>query len=126
MTKYLFPLLFAILGACAQLGGSPVDTFNKKVAAGYTTIQVISEGSTSALKSGVLKKTDAENVVVTMKASMQGLMVAQQLHLDACPLRPQVETPDPTCQAPAAEAKLAATTAILTALQAYLATQGVK
>lgn len=126
MTKYLFPFLFAILGACAQLGMSPADTFGKKVAAGYTVVRSIAEASSSSLAASALKKEDAANVVVTLRAAMSGLLVAQQLHLDACPLRPKLETPEPSCQAPAADAKLAATTAILTTLQAYLAAQGVK
>jgi len=115
-----------LLDGCAQLGTPPVDTFNKRAAVAYATVQTVAEGAVAAYTAGKLSDSDRTNVVTTGRAAVQGIMVAQTLHLQACPLRPQVETPDPACTAPAADAKLTATLAVLSALQAYLATQGVK
>jgi hypothetical protein len=119
-------IFVTVLAACAQLGTPPVDTFNKRVAVAYATVQTVAEGATAAYTAGKLSDSDRTNVVTTGRAAVQGIMVAQTLHLQACPLRPQIETPDPACTAPAADAKLTATLAVLSALQAYLATQGVK
>jgi len=126
MKKVAYLLFAAILAACAQFGTPPVDTFNKRVAVAYATVQTVADGALSAYKAGKLSDSDRTNVVTTGRAAVQGIMVAQNLHLQACPLRPQVETPDPACSAPAADAKLTATLAVLSALQAYLATQEVK
>lgn len=119
-------LLAALMLGCATLGMAPLDTFEKRVAGANTTVQVIAESAANGLASGALREKDAANVVVTMRASLQAIQVAQEIYYGACPLRPTVETPDPACTVPAADAKLKATLAILTALQAYLATQGVK
>lgn len=126
MTLFSAFVVLAVLAACAQLGLQTPDTFEKKAAAAIVTVQTVAESATAALVAGKLSKTDAENVVSTGRASLQAIMVAQQLYYAACPLRAQIETSDPACKAPAAENKLAATLVILTTLQSYLATQGVK
>ena len=99
----------ALLGACAQLGMQSPDTFNKRVAAAYVTVQTVADGATAALTAGKLSKSDATNVVTTGRTALQAIDVAAQLH---------------STNPKAGEDKLAATLAILTALQGYLATQG--
>lgn len=115
MKKLLFAVLAlhaaALISACTALGMQQPDTFNKKVAAAYTTVQTVADSATAALKVGKLAQNDAVNVVATGKAAITALDVATSMHAT-----------DPA----GAENKLAATLAILTALQGYLATQGVK
>lgn len=119
----LLAILFmaAISTGCAQLGLQP-DTFNKKMAAGYATVAAVSDSARIAYASGKLSEKDRTNVVSTARAGVEGLDLAQSIYASTCP----AGSP-PTCEAPAANAKLTATLAILTALQAYLAThQGAK
>lgn len=108
-------LLFA---ACAQLGLQTPQTFDQKLAAGYVTVQTVAETATAAYTAGKLKEADRTNVVTTTRAAITGLDLAKTTRDALCP-----PAAGPTCTAPAADAKLAATMAILTALQAYLATQ---
>lgn len=126
MKKLILFATVAVLAACTALGGAPADTFMKRSAAAALTVQTVAETATAALKAGKLSKGDAENVVTTGRVALDGIRVAQMLYLSACPLLPKVETSDPKCTAPAAENKLSAMLTILTALQSYVATQGVK
>lgn len=105
-------LIAAALSACASLGMQTPDTFNKRVAAAYLTVQTIAETATAAVNTGKLSKADAANVVTTSRAALAAIGVASGLYAT----NPQ-----------AGEDKLAATLAILVALQSYVATQqGVK
>lgn len=104
-------LCLALLVGCASLGMQAPDTFNKKVAAAVTTVQTVADSAAAALAAGKLSKSDATNVVTTARAALNAIDVAEGLH-----------STDPK----AADDKLAATLAILQALSAYLAAQGVK
>jgi hypothetical protein len=99
------------LTACAQLGMQPADTFNKRVAAAYTTVQTVADAAAAGVKAGKISPADQANVVATARQSVAAITVAENIHSS----NPQ-----------AGEDKLAATLAILTALQQYLATQGAK
>lgn len=100
----VFLLVFA-LAACAQLGLQSPDTFNKKMVAAYATVQTLAETANTAYQADKLSDTDASNVMKTVNASMAALKTAAVLH-----------DTDPA----GADTKLAATLAILTALQAYI------
>jgi hypothetical protein len=102
-------LLLAFISACAS--NAAPDTFNKRIAAAYVTVNAVADSATAALTAGKITKADATNVVTTTRAALQAIDVANAIHAN----NPQ-----------AGEDKLAATLAVLTALQAYLATQGVK
>ena len=102
-------LLLAFIAACAT--ATTPDTFNKKVAAAYITVETVADTANAALKAGKISKDDAANVVATSRAALQAIDVAKIVY---------------TSNAQAGEDKLAAALAVLTALQAYLATQGVK
>ena len=102
-------MLIAFIAACTT--ATTPDTFNKRVAAGYVAVQTVADSATTALKAGKLSPADATNVSTTAKSVLQALDVATTLH---------------AANAAAGEDKLAAALAILTALQTYLATQGVK
>lgn len=124
--KYLLTMAVAfMLTACASLGVPPADTFNKRAAAAYTSIDTVAAGAAAALQAGQLSKSDAENVSATAKTGLAALKVATDLQLAACPPGPDGKQVV-GCSAPLAEQKLSATLAILTALQGYLATKGVK
>ncbi len=96
------------LAACA--GMAQPDTFNKKAAAAYVTVQTVAESANTAYKAGKISKDDAANVVATGRATIQAIEVAAVIHQG----NPK-----------AGEDKLAAALAVLQALQAYLAAQGV-
>lgn len=108
---FLASLVLATLTACAAIGIAPTDTFNKRTAAAYATVQTIADAATAGLKAGKLSTADATNVVTTGRTALAAIGVAENLHAT----NPQ-----------GGEDKLAATLAILTALQTYLATQGAK
>lgn len=102
-------LLLAFITACAS--NAQPDTFNKKVATAYLAVNTVADTATAALKAGKLSKDDATNVVTTSRAALQAIDVANVIYAS---------------NQQAGEDKLAAALAVLTALQAYLATQGVK
>lgn len=110
--EFMFTALVILaIAACANLGMQQPDTFNKKVAVAYTTVTAVAESATTALKAGKLSTSDANNVVTTSKAALAAIDVAVAMSVS-----------NPT----GANDKLTSTLAILTALQAYLAAQGVK
>lgn len=100
-----------LLAACAQLGVPEADTFNKKVFAGYNTVEGIAKTASDLRTAGKLSDGDRDNVVATARSAIQGLDLAKTLHAS----NPQ-----------AGNDKLTATITVLTALQAYLATRGAK
>lgn len=119
MLAIIFTLVASLIG-CASVG-IETDTFNKRMLAGYATVQTIAEGTTAAYQAGKLGEKDRSNVVATGRAALEGMELARTVHDQQCPA-----TAPPTCKSPAADAKLTATLAVLTALQAYLATHGGK
>ena len=122
---FKFDSMLAIIGvmliaACAQIGMAPLDTFNKRADAGFLAIQTISESTATAALAGKVSKSDAQNVVTVGTASINAINIAKQMQKEACPDTSPTAAP---CTSTAAENKLKATLAILTALQSYLATQ---
>lgn len=104
-------LVFVLtLFGCAQMGMQPADTFNKKIGAAYVTAQTIAETAAYAERSGQLGGGDVANIIVTGRAAIAALDVAVQVH---------------ATNPASGDAKLTATLAILTALQAYLLAQGI-
>jgi hypothetical protein len=103
---YLLLIFAFVLQGCAELAP---DTFNKKLATGYATVQTVNQSASTLLASGKISKKDAQNVVDTSRTAIVGLDAAAELG---------------KTDLGAANAKLTATIAILTALQTYLATKG--
>lgn len=101
--------LVALLIGCAQLGASAPRTFNEKLLAGYTTVEAVANSASHLRAAGKLSDADRDNVVSTARTAIAGIDVAAQ-----------IGKTDPV----AGQAKLTATIAVLTALQAYLATKG--
>ncbi len=110
--RKLFAALCTVLviGGCAS-AGLVVDTPEKKLAAGYTTVTVIAETTTSLLQASKISKADALNVKAGNDAALAGLDVASGMLKS-----------NPT----AATTKLDQIIGILTATQTYLALKGAK
>lgn len=103
-------LLFAaILMACSTFGVQAPQTFNQRLMAGYTAVEVVATNATQLRAAGKLSDADRENVVATGRTAVAGLDLAAQVH---------------KTNPAAGQEKLTATIAVLTALQAYLATKG--
>lgn len=107
----LATLLSALLISCAQMGVPAADTFNKRLMAGYQTVEAIAWSAGSLRSAGKLSDADRDNVVATSRTAIAALDLARQVHAT----NPQ-----------AGDDKLSATITVLGALQAYLATKGAK
>jgi len=107
--RFLLLLAMLCVTACQSLGVPPVDTFNKRLAAGYIAVQTIAETTTTLLQAGKITVADAQRVRSTNTTALQGLDAANLLaHTDAA----------------GAATRLDATIAVLSGLQAFLATKG--
>jgi hypothetical protein len=85
------------------------QTFNERLAAGYKTVETVADTAITLRTAGKITQADARNVAATNDTALAALDVTKGL-----------SKTDLT----AADAKLAATLAILTQLQAYLAAKG--
>lgn len=94
---------------CAQLGVTAPATFNQKEAAAHVTIEGIAKTALSLHQAGKLSEADRSNIVATLRSAESGIDVAKL-----------VAKTDPA----GGLTKLDASIAVLTALQAYLATKG--
>lgn len=107
--KHWYAIFFAfLLVACAQLGIPAPETFNERLAAGYGTVAQVRVTATTLLDAKKITSDDAQNVLAATDAARQGLDVARSL-----------SKTDLT----AAEGKVTAIRATLTALSGYLATR---
>lgn len=103
--------LLALTVGCAQLGITQPQTFNEKAYAAALTIDGVQKQAAVLLKAGKISVADAENVLKAADVATQSLAVARTY----------------ATSAPAtANSKLDAAVAGLTALTAYLSTQGAK
>jgi len=105
LTVLAFTTPMAFVG-CAALGLPTAETFNEKAAATLGTITTVRTTATSLLNQKRITAEDGKNVLVATDAARTGLDVARSLHQS-----------NPT----AANQKLDAVRAGLTALQSYLA-----
>lgn len=101
----LLPLLLLFLSACTALGVATPQTFNEKLAAGYSTVTASRDATATLLSSGKLSASDAQNVQDQLNNARTGLDLAREVH---------------ATNPPAGDAKLDAVVTALTALQAYL------
>lgn len=104
-----FACLCWLLTACSVLGVTTPQTFNERLAAGYTTVTGIRNTAGTLLVSGKITVSDAENVQQQADNARTGLDLARQIYSD---------------DAPAGTAKLDSVVVALTALEAYLRTKG--
>lgn len=104
----VFSLMIGIAG-CAQLGVQAPKTFNEKALAAYGTVEGIAKTALTLRQAGKLSDADRDNVVDTLRSSVQGIDLAKV-----------ISQTDPA----GGLTKLDTSIAVLTALQAYLATKG--
>jgi hypothetical protein len=104
MRKILYVLLLLALG-CATFGIPTPQTFNERLAAGYTTATTIVAATTTLLAAKKLSSADAENVLKQTDTAVAGLDISRNLSLT---------------DLAAANTKLTATLVVLNSLQAYL------
>jgi len=101
----LLPFLLLFLSACIALGVATPQTFNEKLAVGYSTVTASRDATATLLSSGKLSASDAQNVQDQLNNARTGLDVAREVHAT-----------NPS----AGDAKLSAVVTGLTALQSYL------
>lgn len=106
VSYFLVLLAATVLVACAGFDPSPADTFNKKLAAGYTTVAAVAETATTLVKAGKLSSDDARKVHAALVQVVAALDAAEQLA---------------ATDLAAAGSRLEISIALLTNLQAYLA-----
>lgn len=106
---YLLTALLLLLSACQTLGVPQADTFNKKLAAGYTTVTGIRNTADALLSAQKITPDDAQNVNDQADNARTGLDLARQMH---------------ATNPAAGDARLDAVVTGLAALNAYLATKG--
>jgi hypothetical protein len=99
---------FAMLSACASLGVPPADTFAKRLAAGYVTVQTVADSAAKLHAAGRITSDEARHVRSGLQETLAGLDAARA-----------VGATDPA----AAQTRLQASIQMLTALQAYLSTK---
>lgn len=83
MRKYTYgfsALLLIVLTGCAFLGLPVPDTFNEKVAVGYSTVTSVRNSATSLLNAGQIKAEDGQNVLEQTDNAREGLDIARQIH----------------------------------------------
>ena len=102
-------LLAVMLSACAQLGLPQANTFNERLAVGYTTVTAVRTSAASLVTAKKISPDDGQNVLAQTDAARAGLDVARSLA---------------KTDLAAADGKLNAVRTVLTALQSYLAAKG--
>lgn len=116
-------LLATLMLGCATLGLPTPQTFEQKALVAQATVTQIRTSAAQLLMSKALTVHDAENALHVTDAATTGIGVARGLYATTCP-PPAASAPPVECTSVAADKRLAVATAALTALSAYLATQG--
>lgn len=101
-----------LLTACAQVGLAPAQSFDQKLAYGYSTVTAVRTSAAQALNAGTIDVLDAKKALAITDEARAGLDAAGAAngHGDTS----------------TAVGKLALATALLTQLQQYLISRGVK
>lgn len=104
----LFAALMLMAAGCAQLGLEAPKTLNERIAVTVSSVTAVRQSTTVLLQAKKITAEDAQNIQTQADNVIAGAQVARSLAVS-----------DPK----AADAKLQQTRAVLTALQAYLATK---
>lgn len=107
-----FLALCMLLTACAQLGLTPAETFDQKLAYGYSTVAAVRTSSADALNAGKITVPDAQRALVVTDTARAALDAAGDANRAG--------------DASTAIGKLTLATALLTQFQQYLQSKGVK
>jgi hypothetical protein len=76
----LLPFLLLVLSSCSLLGVATPQTFNERLAAGYTTVTAARDTTATLLSSSKLSASDAQNVQDQLNNARTGLDLARQVH----------------------------------------------
>lgn len=109
LTRILLALALVCLTACQSLGVPPADTFQKRLAAGYATVQTVADSTRSLLTAGKVTPSEAQRV---QKANTEALA-----GLDAAATLARTDLTQ-------ADTRLTVAITVLSGLQAFLATHG--
>jgi hypothetical protein len=101
----VIPLLLILLAACQSIGVPNPETFNERLAVGYSSVTAVRQTATTLIVAGKISAGDAENIQAQCDNARVGLDVARTL-----------KDTDLT----AANARLQAALTIVTALDSYL------
>ena len=110
-----FSLMFAALvlfAACTQMGLTPAQSLDEKIAYGYGAVTSVRTSAAQAVTVGAISKADGSAVLAatdSARAVLDGASAASRYG-----------------DAPTAMTKLATATAIIAQLQQYLTARGVK
>jgi outer membrane protein TolC len=109
---YAMLAMLMMLTACAQVGLSPAETFDQKLAYGYSTVTAVRTSAAQALNAGTIDITEAKQALSVTDSARSALDAAGA----------SFSAGDTTT----AMGKLEAATTLLTQLQAYLNLRGKK
>ena len=105
---FVLALGAVVLAACGSLGTPVPQTLNERIAVTVNTVTAVRKSAETLLVAGKLSRADAQNIQQQADNVVAGAQVARTM-----------VSVDPG----AADAKLQQSIAVLTALQAYLATK---
>lgn len=105
-------LAVVLLVACAQVGLAPAQSFDERLAYGYSTVTSVRTSAAAALNTGAISVTDAEHALTVTDQARAGLDAAK--------------VSNGVGDTSTATGKLAAATSVLVEVQQYLAAKGVK
>lgn len=100
------------LVACTQIGLAPAQSFDEKLAYGYSTVTSVRTSAATALDTGLIQVTDAQHVLDVTDQARAGLDAAKVASTAG----------DTTTAA----GKLTLATSVLVEVQQYLIAKGVK
>lgn len=110
--KKLLAIALLVLAGCAQIGVAPPQSFDQQLAYGYGTITAVRTSAAQALQSQTIQVADAQQVLTATDTARTGLDAAKAAS----------GLGDTTT----ATGKLTAAMAVLTQVQQFLTTKGVK
>lgn len=79
MNTVTYFVLACFMCACAQLGIVQPDTFNQRLAAGYTSVTAVRQGTATLLSGQKITVVDAQNIQTQADTARAGLDIAQGL-----------------------------------------------
>ena len=105
MKRLILTAVAVLLTGCAVLGGPTPETFNQKLAVGYSTVTAVRSTATQLLQAKKIGSVDAQNVQKQADTAREGLDVAREVG---------------KVDLKAGDLKLTSVTTALQALQRYL------
>lgn len=76
---YALCIMFTLLYGCAQLGLVTPQTFDERLAVGYTTVRAVRNTATTLLQAKKITAADGQNTLEQTDNARAGLDIARQL-----------------------------------------------